>query len=1358
MLVCYFFSFSITTSFCQVDPSFSPVITGLPVVTSTAPMGDGKVVVTGEITRAGGIRVGNVVKLNSNGTLDNTFSIMLPAEPTSGLFCAVDINGKILVGGRSEYSHFFLLRFNADGSRDESFSSPEEISFTKIVPLPDGKYLGLHQNAPGIVRLNIDGSLDETFNPGEGFGGGVSGDVAIQSDGKAIVVGEFLDYDGTAVKKVVRINTDGTCDNTFQVGTGMSPIWSQINSVAIIGDKVFLAGSFLTFNTKPAKYIVKLNADGSVDNNFIYPNAAANLINDGILAVRAYQGKLILGGTHNQTEYRLMIINADGTPDSSFPVTVLEPSGPFVGNTRLHINSNGTDLFINGSFNRSGTTLLPGLLKIDGNGNINQGFEPSLGGMATVKIVKRLSNGSLIIGGVFNSVNDVTANNLALLNADGSIDTDFANNLGLGFDKEVNTVVVQGDGKIVVGGRFRKFNGFDKNLLVRLNADGTIDNTFVAPITAGSTVEVMQTLPGNELLVGGELEFTEGATTIYNFSKLTTTGQLANSFTAQPLGINDFVYGLGIQSDGHVVIAGVSTSPERTGFLRKLTSEGALVNEYNFLTAAPTMLKILQDDSILVPTRSMEDGGLFPIYQFSKDGGLVDDNSLRVDDGYVFSIEELPGDNLLVAGMFAIGDQRLQALVKVKRDGSIEPNVDFDLHFVTYESISEGIRSLVRDDSDGQWYVAGAFNRFGQQQVFNMVKVDIETLATPTDLSFTTTFETGTINLSWTDNAGAEHGYSVFRSEGAGFVSIDSVGESVTTFSDRTALSQKEYIYKVVAFGDQRESPVSNAVLVSTASWLPPLTPGSVTGSIINGYQAVALAWLNVENENGFEIERSVNNAAFVKLTTVAQNELLYQTDFSFETSVRYRVRAVNHFGGSAYSAIVAVPNVLAPPLDLSATENFVLGTITLSWFDNSSRESGFAIFRSEDGGSFVAIDSANANTNLFIDDTAVPQKTYSYKIVAFDDAETSPGTNVVLVSTSSWHLPLPPETFSYYALQPDFKTVRIAWSDVGDATGYELERSVNGDAFSKIAEPGRNESYDDGLPAGVVRYRIRSVNAHGKSGYSRIIEVVLAPTNLAITKDNVNGVLHLAWADHDATENGFIIFRSQGSGVFTAIDSVAANVIFYGDETALPVREYFYKIAAYRTTAQSDGSNTVYVSTSNWLPPSEPKNFNFAFPDHFLTVSLSWTDVDDETSFDLERSINGAAFARLSLIEKNVFSYSDDFMFETSVRYRLRAANKFGYSPYSSIAEIPVILGTEDSHDPVVTIHPNPASQKIFVAAADSFHGARGTLHSAEGKIVRTFILENGGSEIDLSGLANGVYYVKLQGEKLSVSKILKR
>lgn len=134
-----------------------------------------------------------------------------------------------------------------------------------IVVGPFTVYSGVTVN--GIVRLNTDGTIDSSFNTGTGFGGLYITNidwmkVVIQSDGKIIVGGYFDSYNGYASKGLVRINTDGSYDTTFNVGSGFttSGIYSGVRRLALdTNEDIIVGGVFTAYNGTSRVGLIRLN-------------------------------------------------------------------------------------------------------------------------------------------------------------------------------------------------------------------------------------------------------------------------------------------------------------------------------------------------------------------------------------------------------------------------------------------------------------------------------------------------------------------------------------------------------------------------------------------------------------------------------------------------------------------------------------------------------------------------------------------------------------------------------------------------------------------------------------------------------------------------------------------------------------------------------------------------------------------------------------------------------------------------------------------------------------------------------------------------------------------------------------------
>ncbi|MBI4646393.1 MAG: delta-60 repeat domain-containing protein [Bacteroidia bacterium] len=171
-----------------------------------------------------------------------------------------------------------------------------------------------------IVLLNVNpfaqsGSIDLSFNPGTGTTSTIF-TTAIQSDGKIIIGGAFTSYNGTAINRIARLNTDGTLDGTYNPGTGAS---STVRTTSIQSDgKIIIGGDFASYNGTAINYIARLNADGTLDGTF---NPGTGADNDVYTTAIQSDGKIIIGG--NFTSYNgtarnyIARLNTDGTLDGT---------------------------------------------------------------------------------------------------------------------------------------------------------------------------------------------------------------------------------------------------------------------------------------------------------------------------------------------------------------------------------------------------------------------------------------------------------------------------------------------------------------------------------------------------------------------------------------------------------------------------------------------------------------------------------------------------------------------------------------------------------------------------------------------------------------------------------------------------------------------------------------------------------------------------------------------------------------------------------------------------------------------------------------------------------------------------------
>jgi len=277
----------------SLDSSFNTGIGFDDEVHAVAVQADGKILVAGYFDSYNGTPGKGLVRLNTNGSIDASFNATILPTATD---VALQPDGKILI---AQYGPGDLSRLKPDGSLDPSFSSPVLESVPLSIALQaNGKIIvGMSNGSKGIIRLNTDGTKDDSFSIGTGFGisGSIVNSVKIQADGKILAGGYFTQYNGLPCNGICRLNTDGTIDNTFNIGTGIgqsggSAAWSM----AIQADnKILLGGAFESFNSQAYYNMVRLNPDGSTDGTF----TTGATFTGPVFAISVLQnGKIISGG------------------------------------------------------------------------------------------------------------------------------------------------------------------------------------------------------------------------------------------------------------------------------------------------------------------------------------------------------------------------------------------------------------------------------------------------------------------------------------------------------------------------------------------------------------------------------------------------------------------------------------------------------------------------------------------------------------------------------------------------------------------------------------------------------------------------------------------------------------------------------------------------------------------------------------------------------------------------------------------------------------------------------------------------------------------------------------------------------
>jgi uncharacterized delta-60 repeat protein len=399
------------------------------------------------------------------------------------------------------------------------------------------------------------GSLDGAFYPGSATDGPVY-TLAVQSDGSAIIGGDFSIADNAMRGGIARLKADGSLDPAF--GAGQTGADALVRSVAIqTNGKVLIGGDFLYVNDVLRRWFARLNVDGSLDTNFTARP-------DGPVYAIACQddGKMVIGGSFSavngvsrRSNARL---NDDGSLDSTFADSLTNESPPLTIQS-VAIQPDGSILF-GGSFTKAGDITRQNIARVLTSGLLDVGFGGAtlVADNAVLAIVPQ-QNGQVLVGGRFGSVNGVIRNGLARLNSDGSVDPDFDHP----FDRPltaVSSIALQADGQLLVFGNLVT-SDLGAHTLARLNADGSLDGSFFGGYVEVSEARTLALQSDGKPIIGGGLadgvgrgRMSRGRVIRHGVIRFERTGIVDLAYNARPIGPDQQVSAVLVQPDNKLLI------------------------------------------------------------------------------------------------------------------------------------------------------------------------------------------------------------------------------------------------------------------------------------------------------------------------------------------------------------------------------------------------------------------------------------------------------------------------------------------------------------------------------------------------------------------------------------------------------------------------------------------------------------------------------------------------------------------------------------------------------------------------------------------------------------------------------------
>ena len=588
---------------------------------------NGAVLVSGEFETYNGETIGNLVLFNSDGTLNDNFDagtgFSFNGNAATPLDLISDDQGRIIACGFfNEYNGISVegaCRINSDGSLDENFSANFQLEpsngggeavYTAAI-LDDGKialggtFGGTDDfTSGGLIVLNEDGTRDENFDlPDDGFNVGSQNSIrslAYHPSEVILVGGNFTQVGDSLQTNFTAVNLNGTVNEEFYPKIGTNGRVSDIEVLS--SSEVVYVGDFEYVDYRDNRYIMKLNAGGEPDEAFARGASFSNLA-EFVQPVPGTTDIYVFGSfSHYKDRHRGFILRLDseGNPVEEFD-TGIGLSGfnsNFSGAVCMEVQEDQKLLLAGLMDTYNGTVEIPNFIRLNADGSLDTSFDIEGSGANTVvggyNAIKTDSQGRIYVGGGISSWNGEQAGRIVRLNSDGSRDETFST--GNGPNSSVFDMAIDADDRLYVAGDFNFWNGESVPQIVRLNEDGSIDTEFSADalnplLSEISSIETRD----DEILVGGTMVLSDEPGTDYGVLSFNQGGGLTSDFNPY---INSFIEKIEVDPSGQIILA----EGQGSGSLIRLAPDGTLdadwVSEPGFNMGSWFDITITQDGAV----------------------------------------------------------------------------------------------------------------------------------------------------------------------------------------------------------------------------------------------------------------------------------------------------------------------------------------------------------------------------------------------------------------------------------------------------------------------------------------------------------------------------------------------------------------------------------------------------------------------------------------------------------------------------------------------------------------------------------------------------------------------------------------
>lgn len=677
---------SVSTSLLRMTPtegwdeSFLPAVDGS--ISVLHRQSDGKILVAGSFTSVGGHPSRNVARLNSDGTIDEMFTATSSSFAGSILSIASQQDGSVLVGMRGQSQeqwvdgHWFLvpavtlIRLHSDGAKDEafapSFEQEEQSSWWR-----------------GDLRVNT---------------------LAVQSDGKILVGGNFFKVNGVIQPYLARLNTDGTLDEAYRpILTHGSDIYyspsdsgMEVRSIAFTNGNAVVGGTFSGVDGYYQPAVAKLLTNGQLDLSFrVFFNSWSSWQNAVVSNIQVDSlGRLILIGEWESIEgasgwNRAARVDEYGRLDSDFVA-------PFGNQDRCIVISDDQVVFGRTGSLSSNFVIQEALAGYFEDGSKDPAFNLDLRRQNRPNfLVTRPGTGPIIGGTWIKDVNDEDYTGLTGLTSTGENDSNF--NVTLTPAASARSLLRLPDGRFLIGGGFSQCNGVLRPRLAMINPDGSTDELFDLGSGPDSTIDLIRMMPTGKVLVAGNFNRINGLAA-KGLALLDLT-KLDDNSSVSVLSILEARYGTS------------TTYADVTSLLQSMLAEGSLsVTASNSAMGgdpAPGQSKTLTVRYLTQAgerTGSVSEGQALSLPNKPWDSGLISPE-FRPANTETLSLTDAvgtPDGKIILVGSFStFAGKPFRRMVRLHSDGTVDES------FMPESDFSSFNPRVTDVDAEGKIYIGG---------------------------------------------------------------------------------------------------------------------------------------------------------------------------------------------------------------------------------------------------------------------------------------------------------------------------------------------------------------------------------------------------------------------------------------------------------------------------------------------------------------------------------------------------------------------------------------------------------------------------------------------------------------------------